>query len=53
MFPLINIIDLDSLVKENGFINCMLENNTHLSHQGHKLLADKILSTLSKIEKKE
>jgi len=50
-YPHINIVDLDKLVKENGFKNCMLEDNMHLSHQGHNLLANSIMSTIIETEK--
>jgi len=49
-FTEVNILDLNHLVKEHGFNECMLEDNMHLSHKGHKLLADAIMSI---IEKKE
>ncbi len=49
-YPHINLIDLDMLIKENGFKECMLEDNMHLSHKGHRLLANSIISALRNIE---
>ena len=52
-YPIINVIDINNLVKKHGFRICMLEDNMHLSHYGHKLLADTLFMTLSKYNKRD
>ncbi len=49
-YNFINLIDLDKTIHNDGFERYMLADNMHLSYEGHKLLADCIMSTLINIE---
>lgn len=46
LYPIVNVIDMNALVRQHGFKQCMLEDDMHLNHYGHKLLAKTLFSTL-------
>ena len=42
----------NEIVQEHGFERCMLDDNMHLSHNGHTVLANSVLTTIGFIREK-